>query len=176
MTDIPDMSNLTGKQAMFVTGVMNGLSDINAYRQAGYSQEGSPAIQTKRAQEVKNNRAISAILTDFRLRLSEKVDMSVEAHIKELSELALLAKGLGQYGPATRAVELKGKVAGHYVDRVAVEAVPPVQEAVQVMLQEIESTLGEDAAREYARKKGLEWLPARDSEVYALEVIEDASE
>ena len=164
MTELPDMTGLTGKQTMFVQGVMNGLSDINAYRQAGYSQAGTPTIQAKRAQEVKNNRVISAILTNFRLRLAEKIDMSVESHIKELSELAILAKGLGQYGPATRAVELKGKVAGHYVERIRQEPAPQVADAFQVMISEIADVLGDAAAREYAKQKGVEWLPARDTD------------
>lgn len=175
MIDIPDISHLTAKQGKFVEGILSGMGDVEAYRNAGYSSNVEPKYLTTKARELKNKGHIKVILTNFRLRNAEKMDLTAEGHTRQLLELAGKSEEAGQYGAAIRALELTGKVAGHYVDRVAVEAVPPVQEAVQVMLQEIESTLGEDAAREYARKKGLEWLPSRDSEVCELEVIEDAS-
>lgn len=175
MIDIPDISHLTAKQRKFVEGILAGQGDTEAYRNAGYSPNMDEKSQRYKARDLKNNGHIKTILTNFQLRNAEKMDLTAEGHTRQLLELAGKSEAAGQYGAAIRALELTGKVAGHYVDRVAVEAVPPVQEAVQVMLQEIESTLGEDAAREYARRKGLEWLPARDTEVYDLELIEDAS-
>ena len=164
MTDIPDMSGLTAKQTAFVEGVLTGKTGSQAYRDAGYSPNMSNARVTEQVKRLKEHPRISAVLTDFQLRIAEKVDLSVEAHIKELSELAIQAKGLKQINAAVRAVELKGKVAGHYVERVRQEAAPQVADAFQVMIEEIHSTLGPEAARQYAKEKGVEWLSARDTD------------
>lgn len=175
MTDIPDMTGLTAKQTAFVEGVLTGKTGSQAYRDAGYSPNMSNARVTEQVKRLKQHPRISAVLTDFQLRIAEKVDLSVEAHIKELSELAIQAKGLKQINAAVRAVELKGKVAGHYVERIRQEPAPQVADAQKTVLQVISELLGDEQAAIAAAKMGVEWLPARDTEETSTEPLKTAS-
>ena len=174
MIEIPDISHLTAKQQNFVQAKAEGQTDIKAYQSAGYSQTASHAEQIVKAGKVKRNAHVSTILTAIQLRKSEIMDLSIETHVKELSELALQAKGLKQINAAVRAVELKGKVAGHYVERIRQEPVPQVADAFQVMITEISQTLGDKAAREYAKQKGVEWLPVRDTDDSTTDKADEA--
>lgn len=176
MTEIPDISGLTAKRQKFVQAIMNGQGDVEAYRTAGYSQNMCPRDQAIKARDLKKNGHIAAILTNFQLRLAEKIDMSAEAHINRLMKLSNKANGLDQVNAAIRGEELIGRVSGHYVDRVAIERADPVQDALGVMIEEIERTLGAEAADEYARKKGVERLTARDTDIPEVEYVEVTDE
>ncbi len=164
MTDIPDLSGLTAKQRAFVGAILEGQGDTEAYRTAGYSQNISNMDQAIKARALKGKGHIKSILTAFQLRNAEKMDMTAEAHTRQLIDLAGKAEAAGQFNAAIRAVELTGKVTGHYVERVRQEEAPQVADAFQVMIEEIHSTLGPEAARQYAKQKGVEWLPARDTD------------
>jgi hypothetical protein len=166
--NIPDISHLTAKQQNFVHAMAEGQDTVEAYRTAGYSQNSSVAEQRVKAFKLKRNTYIAPILTAIQLRKADLLDMSVETHVRELSELANDAKGLQQYGAAIRAVELKGKVAGHYVERVRIEETPRVENALAFIAE----LLGDDLAAQAAAKLGIEWLPARDTAVHELEHIE----
>ncbi len=162
MIDIPDISHLTAKQQRFVQAILEGQGDVEAYKTAGYSQNTEPKHLATKAKDLKNNGHIKPILTNFRLRNAEKMDLTAETHTRQLLELAGKSEAAGQYGAAIRALELTGKVAGHYVERIRQEEAPRVQDAQKTVLQVISELLGDDQAVIAARKMGVEWLPARD--------------
>lgn len=164
MTDLPDISGLTAKERAFVEGLMAGKGDLEAYRAAGYSQNSSPAIQAIKASKLKKKDKIRVITLQFHRVSAEKAGLTLDSHLEKLSELRDLAVLDKQWAPAIRAEEARGHVAGHRVERIRQEPEPRVADAFQVMIEEIESTLGPDAARQYAKEKGVEWLPARDTD------------
>lgn len=59
----------------------------------------------------------------------EACQITMESHMAKLSALRDAAEGVGQYGAAIKAEELRGKVAGFYVERQQVEmtAVPTLR-------------------------------------------------
>lgn len=176
MQELPDLTGLTSRQAKFTEGVLSGMGNVEAWQAAGYSQNESPQRQAEHACKLKLNAKIAPILTEFQLRSAAKLAQTADGHSQQLLDLARKSEDAGNYGAAVRAVELTGKVAGLYVDRVAIELAPPVQDALGVMCQEIHDTLGPAQALEYARKKGVEWLPQGDTVVLELEHIETEDE
>lgn len=171
MSALPNISHLTAKQQTFVQAIAEGQGNVEAYRTAGYSDKHPIKELAREASKLKRNPRIAPILTNIQLIKSTKLAQTAEGHSQQLLDLARKSEEAGQWGAAIRAVELTGKVAGHYVDRVAIEVASPVADALGVMCQEIHDTLGPDAALEYARKKGVEWLPQGDTAVHELEHV-----
>jgi hypothetical protein len=176
VNDLPDLSHLTPKQAEFTEGIISGMNNVEAYEHAGYSQNHPTKELAREASKLKRNPRIAPILTAFQLRQAAKLAKTADGHTQQLLDLARKSEDAENYGAAIRAVELTGKVAGHYVDRVAIEQAPPVENALQVVCQELADTLGDDIARKYAAAKGVEWLPQGDTEVHELEDLTDQDE
>ena len=88
------------------------------------------------------------------------MDLTAEVHTRQLLELAGKSEAAGQYGAAIRALELTGKVAGHYVERIRQEPAPQVADAQKTVLSVIAELLGDKQASIAAGKMGVEWLPA----------------
>jgi hypothetical protein len=124
----------------------------------------SNQYMTEAANRIKNKPKIAPIIAAFKRRAAEKMGLTLDSHLEKLSELRDLAVLDKQWAPAIRAEEARGHVAGHRVERIRQEPEPRVDDAFQVMIEEIQATLGTDAARQYAKEKGVEWLPARDTD------------
>ena len=92
------------------------LSNTEVAIKAGYS----PDSAYQRAYELLNPRIsphvvqyIGKLKEDFRI----KNNIDPDKHMARLNHLGRLAEKKGQYGVAGRMEELRGKVAGYYVDR-----------------------------------------------------------
>ena len=92
------------------------LSNTEVAIKAGYS----PDSAYQRAYELLNPR-ISPHVVQFIGKLKEdfriKNNIDPDKHMARLNHLGRLAEKKGQYGVAGRMEELRGKVAGYYVDR-----------------------------------------------------------
>ena len=92
------------------------LSNTEVAIKAGYS----PDSAYQRAYELLNPRIsphvvlyIGKLKEDFRI----KNNIDPDKHMARLNHLGRLAEEKGQYGVAGRMEELRGKVAGYYIDR-----------------------------------------------------------
>ena len=92
------------------------LSNTEVAIKAGYS----PDSAYQRAYELLNPR-ISPHVVQFIGKLKEdfriKNNIDPDKHMARLNHLGRLAEEKGQYGVAGRMEELRGKVAGYYIDR-----------------------------------------------------------
>lgn len=93
------------------------LSNAEAALQAGYS----PDSAYQRAYELLNPKIcphvvkyIGELKEDFRI----KNNIDPDKHMARLNHLGQRAEEKGQYGVAGRMEELRGKVAGYYIDRI----------------------------------------------------------
>lgn len=67
------------------------------------------------------NAAICAAIEAARGPVLETAQMTLEGHLQELADIRDAAKHAGQYGPANAAEANRGKVAGFYVDKSAID-------------------------------------------------------
>lgn len=108
---------LTAKQNHFVRMVATGSSYSDAYK-AAYSAENmtGPTIYVK-ASLLAGQDKIRANIDNMRDAAAEAEGLTVETSMKELNALKKAAVDGGNYGAAVRTEELRGKLAGLYVER-----------------------------------------------------------
>lgn len=130
-----DLPELTAKQFAFVKGLLEGKTASDAYR-AAYDCDGcSNESIWVAASRLRNDPKVSLWLSRARTEALTSATMTKEAYIQELLTERMEAKATGNHGAAVKALELAGKVMGHYVDRV--EDVTE-KGAVEQVLAEIE--------------------------------------
>lgn len=81
------MSKLTGKQEAFANGIISGLSPLEAYRAAGYSQRISQNAQSVEAQRILNHPNISLMIETARAEAAEAAKWSLEKAIERLQSV-----------------------------------------------------------------------------------------
>ena len=81
------MGKLTGKQVAFANGVIAGLSPVEAYREAGYSQKMSKAAQSVQAQKLLNKPNIALMIEEAREEAAEAAKWSLETALERLKEV-----------------------------------------------------------------------------------------
>lgn len=146
------LPDLTPMQMQFVEGLLKGLSATDAYK-AAYNTEnmGQNSIWVE-ASRAKSNPNIALWLTAARKNGLGAATLTHEAHMQELERLKAIAIETGNVGAAVQAEQLRGKAAGHYVERHAdVTTHDPVE-----TLKDIAKESPEYAA-ELARQHGIPW-------------------
>lgn len=104
---------MTPKQQRFVTEYLKDLNATQAAIRAGYAESGAGV---EGARLLKNANVAQAIAVR-QVRVAERNDLTVDAHLETLATLRDAALAKEQYGAAISAEVKRGEVAGFYVKR-----------------------------------------------------------
>lgn len=123
---------LTPKQERFAQLIAEGKSQADAYR-------GAFDVKTKRlstihdcAHKVMARPEVAQRVAELRQPIVERVQVTLEGHLKELERLRHMAMNAAQYGPAIKAEELRGKVAGFYTEKHQITGADGLPMTIQV--------------------------------------------
>jgi phage terminase small subunit len=109
---------LTVKQERFVKEYLKSGNASDAYRKA-YNTGNMKADTIKvKACELLSSGNVAVTVERLRAKVQDATVYTLAEHMNRLEELSRLAAEAGQFGPATKAEELRGKVTGFYVERV----------------------------------------------------------
>ena len=111
---------LTPKQEAFAQAVASGKTQADAYRFAFDATRMKPETIQQAASRLMANSKVSARVDELRKPVVEAAQLTLEAHLKRLSELSRKAEDEGKYSAAVAAEVARGKASGLYVDKVAV--------------------------------------------------------
>jgi len=118
--------DLTLKQQKYVDGKLSGLSDIDSYRAAGYVMGKNKNITYVACSKLNSNPKIKLRLKEIKdkaeKKLQKKFEYTKEQSFNNLEKMRILAlmvddNGKNQISAAIKAEELKGKIAGLYVEK-----------------------------------------------------------
>ncbi len=118
--DQTNLPPLTPKQMAFVRGLAIGLDDNKAYSQAYDTTNWAINSIYAQANKMRNHPKIILWVKAMQRAGQETARCTIEAHLAELGRIKDLAVDVNQLSVAARCEELRGKVTGHYVTRVAV--------------------------------------------------------
>jgi phage terminase small subunit len=109
---------LTPKREAFAAALARGLSRAAAYREAfPASLKWQDATVWRRASEMASDRDVQGRVTELGVKAAAANEFTVEQHLRTLTELRDEARADGQFAPAIKAEELRGKCAGFYVEK-----------------------------------------------------------
>lgn len=115
--EVGDLEDLTPKQSAFVKGILEGKTASDAYRAAYDCSEMLPETIWAAASRLRHDSKVAAWLTAARTSNLGSATVTLNGHLQELERLRELAAATGNYGAAVQAEQLRGKAAGHYVEK-----------------------------------------------------------
>lgn len=128
-----DLPTLTNKQFNFVKGILEGSNASDAYRAAYDAENMLDETIWAMASELRSNQKVAIWLSKARSQALTSAVMSKEAYIQELyNDRVKLATD--HPALSLKALELAGKVMGHYVDRVEVDVNAKVERIERVIV------------------------------------------
>lgn len=104
---------LTARQQKFVNEYLVSGNATKAAVAAGYSQKTAYSAGGRLLKNVE----VSTVIAARQQKASEKANLTLEAHLERLNDLANKAAAAEQFGPAVTAEVNRGKAAGLYVER-----------------------------------------------------------
>lgn len=125
--------SLTPQQEEFAQSLATGKSQYQSYIDA-YPKAKSwlrNSVDSK-ASQLANSKKIMQRVHSLRAPVVERVGMTIEGHLNKLQELRDKADQMGEFAPAIKAEELRGKVAGFYVTRTE-DVTDPIKKALANM-------------------------------------------
>ena len=140
---VPEFHTINARQQAFLTEYVADFSASRAASAAGYSSKGGIA---RALYFIRQSAPIAACLKTLAAVVAARAAINIEGHLMQFAKLRDRALKLDQIGAAVRAEELRGKVGGLYVDRVA-------------LTSEQEMT-DQELAREMARLSGITYEEA----------------
>ncbi|MCC0042752.1 MAG: hypothetical protein H6880_11305, partial [Rhodobiaceae bacterium] len=109
---------LTPKREAFAAGLAQGLSQAEAYRRAfPRSVSWTDATVWSKASQLAGDGRVLARVAEIGAKAAAANEFTVEQHLATLVTLRDEARAEGQFAPAIKAEELRGKCAGFYTDR-----------------------------------------------------------
>ena len=109
---------LTPKREAFAAALARGLSQAAAYREAfPRSREWVDATVWRKASLLADDGEVQARVLEIGTKAAEANEFTVAQHLSKLTELRDEAAHAGQFGPAIKAEELRGKCAGFYTEK-----------------------------------------------------------
>jgi len=152
--DVEQLPRLDAKQMEFVAAVASGMSALDAYRRAYPECSKHPAQDVWRfAMLLRSNEGVARWIHQAQINDLARPLVTREAHIAELDEAKRFSYATQQAGAAVRAIELKGRASGFYVERSVVEHVSQNPEEI---LDRI-AVVSPELAQSMADKAGLAW-------------------
>lgn len=119
---------LTPKQEKFCVVYLETGNASEAYRQAYDAGSMKPETVNRKAKDLIDNGKITARLQELRSPVVARAQITLESHLAELETLRELAKADQRWAPAIQAEVNRGKAAGLYVEKVAVESKRTLEE------------------------------------------------
>jgi hypothetical protein len=102
------------RHEIFVQGLLEGKSAIDAHHAAGYARDDANACR------LRANPKVVARLTELQSQVAKDTKITVESIVGELTDLAAKATNKSQFTAAIRAVVEKARIAGLLVERVEI--------------------------------------------------------
>lgn len=123
-----NLMTLTIKQENFCIAVAKGKNQTEAYREYYNTKNMKDETIWNSAYKLMNNGEVAAKIAELRARMEEKLVYSAKQSFENFEELKRMAIMKNNVQAALKAEELKGKLAGLYVDKqeVAIEGVKKV--------------------------------------------------
>lgn len=145
-TELPE---LTEQQRNFVFAILQGNSASDAYRIAYDCQNSKPTTIWVEASRTKNLPSVALWLAAARKAYEGKASCTLEQHKSELVRLRELAIEKGNLGAAIQAENFRGRVEGHYTDRLTVTEGDPLEFIKQI------ARINPTIAQQLAEREGL---------------------
>lgn len=101
------------RRERFVAEYIKSGNGTQAAIAAGFSKKGAHV----QAGRLLRNATICSAIEAARAPVLGNAQITLESHMAELDRLSKAAEHAGQFGPAVKAAESRGKVAGFYVER-----------------------------------------------------------
>lgn len=112
------LPDLTENQRNFVYGILEGRTKSDAYR-AAYNTEGmQDSTIWANASALSRNNKVARWVNYIKAQNVERGSYTLADHVDELEEAKEWLKSINNGGAYVRAVELKGKATGLYVERI----------------------------------------------------------
>lgn len=108
---------LTSKQHKFCECIVSGKNQTESYKYAYNAENMSDKVIEKRASELMKDGGITGGIEKLRKEVLEKIIYTVKDQFKELCKMKEKALKDGNLVTALKAIELKGKLFGLYVDK-----------------------------------------------------------
>jgi hypothetical protein len=145
-SDLPD---LTDQQLAFVRGICSGLKASDAYRRAYDCSNMAASTIWANSSTLRADKKVAAWIAAAREAHLDQTVCTKENHLDELARLKEIAVKTGNVGAAVQAEQLRGKVQGHYIERLELD----ISSEPTAALDQI-SKLAPDLARKLAEEHG----------------------
>jgi phage terminase small subunit len=124
---------LTAKQKRFVEEYLVDLNATQAAIRAGYSPKTANEIGAENLAKP----SIRLLIEEYQRKRSERLEVTQDAVMRDLTDLCNQAAKAGQYTAAVKAKELQGKHLGMFVDKIQHSGDPkaPLQSVVEVVFK-----------------------------------------
>ena len=155
--DPASLPDLTPNQLKFVEGLLAGKTASAAYREAYDCSNSANTTIWVDASRLKQHPSVVLWIEATKASGFGKATCTYDEHLRELERLRGVAERSGNLGAAVQAEQLRGKVAGHYVDKV--QQIPADTDPVE-KLKDIERKHGPEIAIALAAKHGIDWQPS----------------
>lgn len=152
-----DLPDLTAQQMEFVRHILAGKTASDAYRAAYDTSEMLTKTVWAEASRLRSHPGVTAWLAAARKAHLGTAVLTKEAHMQELERLREIALDSGNVGAAVQAEQLRGKVAGHHIEKV--QDVTDRTDTHRT-LDEI-AAHAPDLAASLAAANGIEWKPSQ---------------
>jgi hypothetical protein len=108
---------LTAKKDQFARLIVGGSKQVDAYRQAYGCEKSNNATVRRNASRLLKDPEVRDLIESIRIEAAAEAGITVEESLKKLADLGIAAQEKGNMGAAVRAEELRGKIAGLYVEK-----------------------------------------------------------
>ena len=153
--DTSELPDLTDQQMKFVEGLAQGMTASEAYRNAyDCSNSGQNTVWVA-ASRLKAHSSVALWIEALQAAGFTRIAVSRDDHLRELERLRNVAERSGNLGAAVQAEQLRGKVAGHYVEKIEHHAGTPDSADRLRALADSNPELA-DLAKAIAAKHGLD--------------------
>lgn len=130
------LDGLTVQQAAFVSAYVAHEGNGQTAYQSVYDSAMSPSVASAAASRLLKNVNVQAAIADA----CDAVGLTPESHLRKLAELRDQAARANQYGSAVKGEELRGRVAGYYVDKR--EELSHTEHTVRFVFEQRKTTAG----------------------------------
>lgn len=142
-----DLPDLTPQQMHFVEGILAGKTASDAYRDAYDCSNSKPTTVNAEASRLRAHPNIATWIAEARKAHLGKAVLTVDEHMLELARLREIAIERDALNAAVSAEHLRGKVAGHYTERIEVTRNDPASLLAQI--ERIDHTIAKRLAERF---------------------------
>lgn len=154
-----DLSGLTFQQTEFVRYMLEGMTASKAYSLAYNTENMSQNSIWCEASKLKHNPKVAQCIVAGRKQLLNEAVPTLHEHCQDMKALREEARNAGNHAAAIQAETMRGKVAGHYVERVDLSV---SKHDTTTALEAIAQHSPEFAAQ-LAAKHNIPWQPGQST-------------